>query len=98
MSANAIGMPSAMAPSSDRMNTAMVMLLQLFGFAHRDEILFAQPPGEHAHEIVDQDHAGRDAEHDTGAIEERHGEIGGGRAGARGDERLLPASREAQPA
>ena len=44
ISANAIGMPSAMAPSNDSVNTAIVMqwrALQFFGFPHCDEFLFA---------------------------------------------------------
>src|SRR3954468_13133005 len=74
-SANAIGIPSAMAPSSDKVKTAMVMGKaaargsELFRFRDGHELGLARGSGQHADQVVDEDHAGREAEDHARGVE-----------------------------
>src|SRR5262245_59123430 len=76
ISAKAIGMPSAIAPSSEKVNTAIVMTRGgkrsrvLVAFLDGDQRVPGHLAGEHAIDIVQQDHRRRDAEHQPGRIEE----------------------------
>jgi len=68
--------------------------LWLFRFPHCDEVLSAGVAGDHADKVVNQNDAGRDAEHDAGAVEQSDGQVGRGRPVTGGDDGLpqLPAS------
>src|SRR5438552_17267168 len=68
ISANAIGMPSAMAPSSEKVKTASVTAGDpgcSFAFLHRDQVFLGSFAAEHANEIEQQDYRGGDAEHEA---------------------------------
>src|SRR5689334_18778615 len=82
--ANAIGMPSAMAPSNEKVKTAMVIcgvpampsdILLLDG----DQVGFAGLPGDDPEQVVEQHDAGRDAEHHADEIENTEREACGRR-------------------
>src|ERR1043165_8283035 len=65
ISANAIGMPSAMAPSREKVNTARVTpdptaggAARPFAFLHRDQIFLGSLAAQDANEIKQQDDGG----------------------------------------
>src|ERR1700709_125257 len=63
ISANAIGMPSAIAPSNEKVKTAIVMTLRaatsvLLRFPDRHQIGLARLPGNHPEQVVEQQDAG----------------------------------------
>src|SRR5436190_23076135 len=107
ISANAIGMPSAIAPSKEKVKTASVTPGSvcsgddsgvLIAFLHQDQVFFGARSAQHPYEINEQDHGRRDAEHQPGGIEEQPDRnTGGGRGVAEGQHRLLPASERQQP-
>src|SRR4029079_3931538 len=77
ISANAIGMPSAMAPSSEKVKTASVTQgppargcdqACSFAFLHRDQVFLGCPTAQHAKEIEQQDHGRGDAKDEAGGV------------------------------
>src|SRR5262245_49007731 len=65
ISANAIGMPSAMAPSRENVKTASVTpgpaafdRALSFAFLYRDQVILGSLATQHADEIEQQDHGG----------------------------------------
>src|SRR4029079_7553534 len=100
--AKAIGMPSAMAPSSEKVKTAIVMggvpalpsdLLLLDGH----QVVLAGLAGDDAVQVVEQYDPGRDAEDDADEIENGHRQAARRRAVVNVDDGLAPAPGEQQP-
>ncbi len=96
ISAKAIGMPSAMAPSSEKVKTAMVMcgapaMPSDFLLLDGDHVGLAGLAGDDAVQIVEQHDAGRDAEDDTDEIEDAERQTRRRRAVVDVDDGLAPA-------
>src|SRR4029078_317579 len=77
INANAIGMPSAMAPSSEKVKTAIVMAGRPAMPSHLlppagNQVVLAGLAGDDAVQIVEQYDPGRDAEDDADEIEDGH--------------------------
>src|SRR4051812_33896286 len=102
-SENAMGTPSAMAPSRDPRKMAMVMALLDDGFGravrdvvfrlgHADEFGFGQLPGHQLPQLVQDEQEGEDGEEQAGRVEVAHGHFHDRTAGAPVDDGLLPGA------